>query len=114
MVLPYLDFPFTCRCPGVCPGNPLEDTHVGHPPATARQRFTDGPLILCSDRMAHVDWTTPRRKYTQHLPGCGAAWLARLTGGQEVGSSNLPSPTRFLGWAGIHPASIFDSTVTSK
>ena len=25
--------------------------------------------------------------------GCGAAWLARLTGGQEVGSSNLPSPT---------------------
>jgi hypothetical protein len=27
------------------------------------------------------------------LTGCGAAWLARLTGGQEVGSSNLPSPT---------------------
>jgi hypothetical protein len=27
--------------------------------------------------------------------GCGAAWLARLTGGQEVGSSNLPSPTVF-------------------
>ena len=25
--------------------------------------------------------------------GCGAAWLARLSGGQEVGSSNLPSPT---------------------
>ena len=25
--------------------------------------------------------------------GCGAVWLARLTGGQEVGSSNLPSPT---------------------
>ena len=30
-----------------------------------------------------------RSEYT----GCGAAWLARLTGGQEVGSSNLPSPT---------------------
>jgi hypothetical protein len=27
------------------------------------------------------------------VPGCGAAWLARLTGGQEVGSSSLPSPT---------------------
>ena len=27
------------------------------------------------------------------MTGCGAAWLARLTGGQEVGSSNLPSPT---------------------
>ncbi len=27
------------------------------------------------------------------LSGYGAAWLARLTGGQEVGSSNLPSPT---------------------
>src|SRR5207249_7237951 len=26
--------------------------------------------------------------------GRGAAWLARLTGGQEVGSSNLPGPTR--------------------
>ncbi len=28
------------------------------------------------------------------MTGCGAAWLARLTGGQEVGSSNLPSPTQ--------------------
>src|SRR2546421_8999441 len=25
--------------------------------------------------------------------GRGAAWLARLTGGQKVGSSNLPGPT---------------------
>jgi hypothetical protein len=25
--------------------------------------------------------------------GCGAAWLARLTGGQEVGGSSPPSPT---------------------
>ena len=25
--------------------------------------------------------------------GCGAAWLAHLSGGQGVGSSNLPSPT---------------------
>ena len=29
--------------------------------------------------------------------GCGAAWLARLSGGQEVGSSNLPSPTDLPG-----------------
>ena len=28
------------------------------------------------------------------VTGCGAVWLARLTGGQEVGSSNLLSPTR--------------------
>src|SRR6266568_5779527 len=26
-------------------------------------------------------------------PGCGAAWLARLSGGQEVPSSNLGTPT---------------------
>src|SRR6266567_9378039 len=26
--------------------------------------------------------------------GCGAAWLARLTGGQEVAGSNPASPTR--------------------
>ena len=32
--------------------------------------------------------------YSDRSPGCGAVWLARLTGGQEVGSSNLPSPTR--------------------
>ena len=30
--------------------------------------------------------------------GCGAAWLARLSGGQEVGSSNLPSPTQCRGF----------------
>src|SRR6185295_197122 len=28
--------------------------------------------------------------------GCGAAWLARLLGVQEAGSSNLPSPTKYL------------------
>ena len=28
--------------------------------------------------------------------GCGAAWLARLLGVQEVPSSNLGSPTKFL------------------
>ena len=33
-------------------------------------------------------------RYARPLTGCGAAWLARLTGGQEVASSNLASPTR--------------------
>jgi hypothetical protein len=28
--------------------------------------------------------------------GCSVAWLARLTGGQEVESSNLSIPTIFL------------------
>jgi hypothetical protein len=28
--------------------------------------------------------------------GRGAAWLARLTGGQEVGGSNPPGPTKAL------------------
>ena len=39
----------------------------------------------------------PPRRATARLgpepSGRGAAWLARLTGGQEVGSSNLPGPT---------------------
>src|SRR5664280_1653688 len=48
-----------------------------------------------------------QRNGVQHakvgVTGRGAAWLARLTGGQEVGSSNLPVPIlrreiwRFLG-----------------
>ena len=33
--------------------------------------------------------------------GCGAVWLARLSGGQEVGSSNLPSPTDQSSWSGM-------------
>ena len=30
----------------------------------------------------------------QHISGCSAAWLARLTGGQKVGGSNPLSPIR--------------------
>jgi hypothetical protein len=30
----------------------------------------------------------------KHITGCGAAWLARLTGGQEVPGSNPGSPTK--------------------
>ena len=33
-------------------------------------------------------------RFASPIPGRGAVWLARLTGGQEAGSSNLPSPTR--------------------
>ena len=53
--------------PGRLPGQPLEDTHKGHLPATARQRFTDGPLILCSVRMGHVGYTDTLRKYNQYF-----------------------------------------------
>jgi hypothetical protein len=31
------------------------------------------------------------------LAGCGAAWIAHLTGGQGVGGSNPPSPTNLAG-----------------
>ena len=45
--------------------------------------------------------------------GCGAAWLARLSGGQEVGSSNLPSPTKLALVRGHRPptraSSVFGS-----
>ena len=40
-----------------------------------------------------VDTALRIRTLPQTHTGCGAAWLARLSGGQEVGSSNLPSPT---------------------
>jgi hypothetical protein len=35
--------------------------------------------------------------------GCGAAWLARLTGGQEVPGSNPGSPTRNMQLSGSIP-----------
>ena len=35
-----------------------------------------------------------RRSYTPSPTGRGAAWLARLSGGQEVPSSNLGAPTQ--------------------
>jgi hypothetical protein len=68
----------TGRCPAVL---------QHHPPPVGRWR--GGPATV----QRH------RRRAGQPLSrgfavsGCGAAWLARLTGGQEVGSSNLPSPT---------------------
>ena len=48
--------------------------------------------------------------------GCGAAWLARLTGGQEVPGSNPGSPTAqrqatvATRWAGDGPADIVELT----
>ena len=38
-------------------------------------------------------WCRRRSGRVRVRTGCGAAWLARLTGGQEVESSNLSSPT---------------------
>ena len=37
--------------------------------------------------------TTGGKSADQRVTGCGAAWLARLTGGQEVAGSNPASPT---------------------
>src|ERR1039457_1317267 len=44
----------------------------------------DPHLISCA-MMGKINWKS----------GCGAAWLARLLGVQEVPSSNLGSPTKF-------------------
>ena len=38
--------------------------------------------------------TTGGKSADLRVTGCGAAWLARLTGGQEVAGSNPASPTR--------------------
>ena len=40
-----------------------------------------------------VRWTTIPDNGVSCSTGCGAAWLARLTGGQEVAGSNPASPT---------------------
>lgn len=47
-------------------------------------------LVECCVRDAKAAGSSPA---TPTIPGCSAAWLACLTGGQEVGSSNLPTPT---------------------
>jgi hypothetical protein len=45
-------------------------------------------------------------------PGRGAAWLARLTGGQEVGGSNPPGPTdKTAGRSGLPPDQPFHRCV---
>ena len=56
-------------------------TPGGYPPAPALERVKIAP--------------PGGRSYTPILTfaGCSAAWLARLTGGQEVGGSNPPTPT---------------------
>jgi hypothetical protein len=59
---------------------------IHQPPAGA----SDGPQ---HDSEYHRNSTKPNNYTGIMQTGCGAAWLARLSGGQEVGSSNLPSPT---------------------
>jgi hypothetical protein len=60
-----------------------------------RDSATGGPrallaLVVLPSRKGNM---CPEQEQSSKT-GCGAAWLARLTGGQEVGSSNLPSPTQ--------------------
>ena len=54
-------------------------------------RRPDGRLGLIE--LVAIDRSAARLGDRTVTTGCGAAWLARLSGGQEAGSSNLPSPT---------------------
>ena len=63
------------------------------------QRAHDHGIIMTGgcNRVAGTrnEWGSGWIELRLHMhTGCGAAWLARLSGGQEVGSSNLPSPTQ--------------------
>ena len=76
---------------------------------TLRQPAGNGPPAVVTIYAAPVSimslgrgpsLCTRRYNFLPH-PGCGAVWLARLTGGQEVGSSNLPSPTGITSTPGV-------------
>ena len=50
----------------------------------------------CTCRDSHMRWVSAgewQHSLDRENAGCGAAWLARLTGGQEVPGSNPGSPT---------------------
>ena len=72
-------------------------SHVCSNPIRNNRRQRHGEANVCSS----VDRATNSRQAMRATisgvvstpTGCGAAWLARLTGGQEVASSNLASPT---------------------
>ncbi len=55
-------------------------------------RGGSGRLQACP-RAGMLGGASPGQRVEGHT-GCGAAWLARLTGGQEVAGSNPASPTR--------------------
>ena len=59
--------------------------------------------MINSERLSKRGPRTPKQKCGKSAlgffptgSGCGAAWLARLLGVQEVPSSNLGSPTKFI------------------
>jgi hypothetical protein len=63
---------------------------VGH--RSARLRFERRRGCATLALAAEVGWCASR-KQCHGAAGRGPAWLRRLTGGQEIGSSNLPVPT---------------------
>ena len=62
--------------------------------ATLRRRAPSSASCTMASRLLHVPRTGAGFEVTSNTAGCGAAWLARLTGGQEVPGSNPGSPTR--------------------
>jgi hypothetical protein len=85
-----------------------------HAPQGVQARRSPHPTVLPAPAPAQEfgghwgdqGWTKfPRRPVESGVnSGRGAAWLARLTGGQEVGSSNLPGPTRVNGFTAVNLA----------
>ncbi len=66
-------------------------------------RSRDAKWFICPLRRIGLDcWTSA------NVPGCSAAWLARLTGGQEVEGSNPSSPTLHAGDSDCHRRVFFD------
>ena len=59
---------------------------------TPARKPVSGRIVAKVSRVAACDRRAATRYTSPSLTGCSAAWLARLTGGQKVGSSNLPSP----------------------
>ncbi len=57
-------------------------------------RFVLETAPVAADFLLTVGVACTRRPCTLNESGCGAAWLARLLGVQEVASSNLASPTK--------------------
>src|SRR5205807_8429852 len=70
---------------------PLAPRRVRCPPGATLTRGVASPP---DPRQRPVPVQPVGVKYDALTTGCGAAWLARLTGGQEVAGSNPASPTR--------------------
>src|SRR5205807_7580248 len=70
---------------------PLAPRRVRCPPGATLTRGVASPP---DPRQRPVPVQPVGVKYDALTTGCGAAWLVRLTGGQEVAGSNPASPTR--------------------